>query len=238
MSQEQQDEKITRAMVVFAHPDDAEFGCGGTVANWVSEGIEVVYVVATDGSKGSPDPAMSPERLIALRRQEQRKAADVLGVKDIVFLGYPDGYLEHTLALRKDIARTIRQFRPQRLITMTPYRSFSINSYLNHPDHLAVGDAALAAVYPTARDRLTFPELLAEGLEPYAVREVYVTGTDTPDTWIDITQTLDRKIEALLQHSSQIRSPEMLDWVRTRASETAQGHDMQYAESFKKFTLG
>ena len=237
MSQELH-EKVDRAMVVFAHPDDAEFSCGGTVARWVTEGIEFVYVVATDGSKGSADPAMSPEQLIALRRQEQRGAADVLGVKDIVFLGYPDGYLEHTLALRKDIARAIRQFRPERLITMTPYRSFSINSYLNHPDHLAVGDAALAAVYPTARDRLTFPELLAEGLEPYAVREVYVTGTDTPDTWIDITQTLDRKIEALLQHSSQIRSPEMLDRVRTRAMEAAQGHDMQYAESFKKFTLG
>jgi LmbE family N-acetylglucosaminyl deacetylase len=237
MSQEQQSEKITRAMAVFAHPDDAEFGCGGTVAKWVSEGIEVVYVVATDGSKGSADPAMSPEQLIAMRRQEQRKAADVLGVKDIVFLGYPDGYLEHTLALRKDIARAIRQFRPQRLIAMTPYRSFSINSYLNHPDHLAVGDATLAAVYPTARDRLTFPELLAEGLEPYAVHEVYVTGTDTPDTWVDITETLDKKIEALLQHTSQIRLPEVLDRIRTRATETAQGHDMQYAESFKKFTL-
>jgi LmbE family N-acetylglucosaminyl deacetylase len=237
MSQEQQSEKITRAMAVFAHPDDAEFGCGGTIAKWVSEGIEVVYVVATDGSKGSADPTMTPEQLITMRRQEQRKAADVLGVKDIVFLGYPDGYLEHTLALRKDIARAIRQFRPERLIAMTPYRSFSINSYINHPDHLAVGDATLAAVYPTARDRLTFPELLAEGLEPYAVREVYVTGTDSPDTWVDITQTIDKKIEALRQHTSQIQSPEMPDWVRTRAKESAQGHDMEYAESFKKFTL-
>jgi LmbE family N-acetylglucosaminyl deacetylase len=237
MSQEQQSEKITRAMAVFAHPDDAEFGCGGTIAKWVSEGIEIVYVVATDGSKGSADPAMTSEQLITMRRQEQRKAADVLGVKDIVFLGYPDGYLEHTLALRKDIARAIRQFRPERLIAMTPYRSFSINSYINHPDHLAVGDATLAAVYPTARDRLTFPELLAEGLEPYAVREVYVTGTDSPDTWVDITQTIDKKIEALYQHTSQIHSPEMPDWVRTRAKEAAQGHDMEYAESFKKFTL-
>jgi len=238
MSQQQQSEKVTRAMVVFAHPDDAEFGCGGTVATWVLEGIEVVYVVATDGSKGSADPAMSPERLIALRRQEQRQAADVLGVKEVVFLDYPDGYLEHTLALRKDIARAIRQFRPERLVTMTPYRSFSINTSVNHPDHLAVGDATLAAVYPTARDRLTFPELLADRLEPFAVREVYVMGTDAPDTWIDITQTLDKKIEALLEHTSQIRSPEALDRVRTRARETGQGHDMPYAECFKKFTLG
>ncbi len=238
MSQEQQSEKVTRAMVVFAHPDDAEFGCGGTVARWVSEGVEIVYVVATDGSKGSADPAMSPERLIAMRRQEQRKAADVLGVKDVVFLDYPDGYLEHTLALRKDITRAIRRFRPERLITMAPYRAFSVSSYVNHPDHLAVGDSALAAVYPTARDRLTFPELIAEGLEPHVVREVYVMGTDSPDTWVDIEQTLAKKIEALVQHSSQIRSQETFDRVRNRARETAQGHDMQYAECFKKFTLG
>jgi len=141
MSQEQQSENAKRAMVVFAHPDDAEFGCGGTVARWVTEGIEFIYVVATDGSKGSADPTMSPEQLIALRRQEQRSAADVLGVKDIVFLGYPDGYLEHTLSLRKDIARAIRQFRPERLLTMTPYRAFTVNSSVNHPDHLAAGDA-------------------------------------------------------------------------------------------------
>jgi LmbE family N-acetylglucosaminyl deacetylase len=237
MSQPQQGEQVRRAMVVFAHPDDAEFSCGGTVAKWVAEGFELVYVVTTDGSKGSADANMSPEQLIVLRRQEQRSAADALGVKDVVFMNYPDGYLEHTLALRRDITRAIRQFRPERLITMTPYRSFTITSSVNHPDHLAVGDAALAAVYPTARDRLTFPELLAEGLEPHAVREVYVVGTDAPDTWIDITETLDKKIEALLRHTSQIRSPETLERVRTRAKETAQGQEMQYAECFKKFIL-
>ena len=238
MSQQEQSEKVTRAMAVFAHPDDAEFGCGGTIAKWVAEGIEFVYVVATDGSKGSADPEMNADRLITMRRQEQRNAANVLGVKEIVFLENSDGYLEHTLALRKEIARAIRQYRPQRLITMTPYRSFSINSSVNHPDHLAVGDATLAAVYPTARDRLTFPELLADGLEPYAVREVYVMGSDAPDTWIDISETLDRKIEALHQHASQIRSPETFERVRTRAREAAKGHDMEYAECFKKFILG
>jgi LmbE family N-acetylglucosaminyl deacetylase len=232
------EETVKRAMVVFAHPDDAEFGCGGTVASWTAEGYEMAYVVATDGSKGSADPAMEPGRLIATRQEEQRRAADVLGVCEVAFLNYPDGYLEHTLALRKDIARAIRRFRPERLITMTPYRSFAVSGSVNHPDHLAVGDAALAAVYPTARDRLTFPELLAEGLEPHNVREVYVMGTESPDTWIDITPTMEKKIEALLQHSSQLRSPQALDRVRARATETAQGHDMQYAECFKKFTLG
>jgi LmbE family N-acetylglucosaminyl deacetylase len=237
MSQEKQSDRATRTMVVFAHPDDAEFSCGGTVARWANEGVEFVYVVATDGSKGSSDPDMSSERLIALRREEQRNAAAVLGVKDVVFLDYADGYLEHTLALRKDIARAIRKYRPERLITMAPYRSFSIGTSVNHPDHLAVGDAALAAVYPTARDRLTFPELVAEGFEPHIVREVYVMGSDAPDTWIDIEQTLDKKIEALLKHGSQFRSPESLERVRSRAMETAKGQDMRFAECFKRFIL-
>lgn len=227
-----------RGMVVVAHPDDAEFGCGGTVAAWADEGLEIVYIVATDGSKGSADLEMSSETLIRIRQQEQRDAADVLGVKEVVFLGYPDGYLEHTLDLRKDIARAIRQYRPDRLITMTPYRSFAINAYVNHPDHLAVGDAALAAVYPTARDRLTFPDLAAAGLEPHKVREVYVMGTDQPDCWINIDATIDRKIASLHKHPSQIADMTgMEERVRARAAEVAQGRDMEYAECFKVFYL-
>ncbi len=227
-----------RGMVVVAHPDDAEFGCGGTIAAWIDEGIEMVLVVATDGSKGSADQEMSSDRLISVRRQEQQDAAAVLGMAEVVFLGYPDGYLEHTLDLRKDIARVIRQYRPDRLITMTPYRSFAINAYLNHPDHLAVGDATLAAVYPTARDRLTFPDLAAEGLEPHKVREVYVSGTDQPDCCVNIDTTIERKIAALRQHVSQI--PDMVgmdERVRMRAADVAQGHEMQYAECFKVFYL-
>ena len=228
----------TRGMVVFAHPDDAEFGCGGTVAAWAAEGLELTYVVATDGSKGSADLDMSSDKLIAIRRQEQQAAAEVLGVKNVVFLGYPDGYLEHTLDLRKDIARAIREYRPDRLIAMTPYRIFTINGYINHPDHLAVGDATLAAVYPTARDRLTFPDLAAEGLEPHKVLDVYVMGTDTPDTWIDISATLDRKIEALRRHVSQIGDMDgMEERVRQRAADVAKGHDLQLAECFKRFQL-
>jgi LmbE family N-acetylglucosaminyl deacetylase len=227
-----------RGIVVVAHPDDAEFGCAGTVAQWVAEGLEMVYVIATDGSKGSADPDMSPDRLIAIRQQEQRDAAELLGVKECVFLGYPDGYLEHTLDLRKDIARAIRQHRPDRLITMTPYRSFSINAYINHPDHLAVGDATLAAVYPTARDRLTFPDLAAEGLEPHKVREVYVMGAETPDCWIDIGATIDRKIAALRKHPSQIGDMAATEErVRQRARDIAADKGMEYAECFKVFYL-
>lgn len=227
-----------RAMAVFAHPDDAEFGCGGTIAAWAAEGLEIVYVIATDGSKGSSDPHMSSDQLIRIRREEQEAAASVLGVKECVFLGYPDGYLEHTLDLRKDIARAIRQYRPDRLIAMTPYRSFAINAYINHPDHLAVGDATLAAVYPTARDRLTFPDLAAEGLEPHKVRELYVTGTDSPDCWIDISATIDKKIASLHEHRSQIADMQaMEERVRSRAADVANGRDMQYAECFKLFFL-
>ncbi|HSH80849.1 MAG TPA: PIG-L family deacetylase [Herpetosiphonaceae bacterium] len=238
MSEIVQQVEAQRGMVVVAHPDDAEFSSGGTIAAWVDVGIEVVLVIATDGSKGSADVEMSSDHLIRTRREEQQAAAAVLGVHEVVFLGYPDGYLEHTLDLRKDIARVIRQYRPDRLITMAPYRSFTVNSYINHPDHLAVGDATLAAVYPTARDRLTFPDLAAAGLEPHKVREVYVTGAEQPDCWINIEATVARKIEALRKHVSQIADMDaMEERVRARAAEVAQGHEIPYAECFKVFYL-
>ncbi|ACZ41754.1 LmbE family protein [Thermobaculum terrenum ATCC BAA-798] len=229
--------KVERGLVVVAHPDDAEFMAAGTIAKWVAEGIKMYLVVVTDGSKGSNDPNMSAEELIKIRRQEQLEAAEVLGISEVEFLGYPDAYVQHTIELRRDITRAIRKYRPDRLITMTPYRSFGINSYLNHPDHLAVGDATLAAVYPSARDRLTFPELAAEGLEPYKVREVYITGTETPDCWIDITDTINKKIESLKKHRSQVSDRDLEKHVKERAAQTAEGHDMQYAEAFKVFYL-
>jgi LmbE family N-acetylglucosaminyl deacetylase len=237
MSHEEQQPEIKRGMVVFAHPDDAEFGCAGTVAKWVAEGIEMYYVVTTDGSKGSSDPEVSYEQLIQTRREEQLAAARELGVKEVEFLNHPDGYLQHTLELRRDIARAIRKYKPDRLISMTSERSFTISGYINHPDHLATGDATLAAVYPTARDRMTFPELITEGYEPHKVREVYVTGTESPDCWIDITDTIDKKIAALYKHASQVSDPEAQKWVRERAAQVAEGKDMQYAECFKVFYL-
>lgn len=238
LSQEEEKPQIKRGMVVVAHPDDAEFGCAGSVAKWVSEGIEMYFVLVTDGSKGSDDPAMSPEELVRIRREEQLAAARELGVTDVEFLGYPDAYVQHTLDLRRDITRAIRKHKPDRLVSMSPYRSLNIGGYINHPDHLATGDATLAAVYPTARDRFTFPELLQEGYEPHKVREVYVTGTDNPDCWVDITNTMGKKVEALRKHSSQVGDGEFEKWVRERASQVAEGHDMRYAECFKVFTLG
>jgi len=164
-----------RAMVVVAHPDDAEYGCSGSVAKWCRLGWDVVYVLCTDGSKGSEDREISAGQLIEIRAREQREAGKTLGLKDVVFLGYPDGYLEPTLELRKDISREIRRWKPDVLITTNPTRDLSSSTYIGHPDHFAAGEAALSAVFPSARDHLTFPELLAdEGLETHKVREVWV----------------------------------------------------------------
>ena len=171
----QQEQGCRKGMVVFAHADDAEWGCSGTVAKWCAEGWDVVYVVCTDGSKGSADPSMTSITLSQIREQEQRNAGNVLGLQDVVFLNYEDSMLEPSLELRRDITRQIRRYKPDVLICGTPMRRLSYNGYLGHPDHIAAGEAALSAVFPSARDRLTFPELLDEGLEPHNVSEVINT---------------------------------------------------------------
>ncbi|MGQ9709060.1 MAG: PIG-L deacetylase family protein [Anaerolineae bacterium] len=226
-----------RVLVILAHPDDPEFFCGGTVARWVQEGREVIYVLATHGERGSDDPAMSPERLARIREQEQRAAARVLGVQEVVFLDYPDGSLLPTLELRRDLTRQIRRWKPHIVITCDPtvrYRS----GYLNHPDHRAIGDAALDAVYPDARNPLQFPELLAEGLEPHRVREAYIAGAADPDTEVDITDTLALKLEALRQHRSQIADPDGLE-VRLREWHWKEEPDgtVRYVERFRQVVL-
>ena len=165
MADEEAQEPFNRGMVIMAHPDDAEWSCSATVAKWCAEGWEVVYILCTDGSKGSSDPEMTSEMLIKVREQEQRDAGKILGLKDIVFLGYPDAYLEPTLALRKDIAREIRRHKPDIVITGSPARDTESGYYLSHPDHFAAAEAALSAVFPTARDRLTFPEFLEASSE-------------------------------------------------------------------------
>ena len=193
-------EPYCRGMVVVAHADDAEWGCSGTVARWCAEGWEVVYVLCTDGSKGSDNPDMTGDELVKIRREEQGDAAKVLGLCDVVFLGYEDAALQPTLELRRDIAREIRRYRPDVLICMAPTRDLTDNGYLGHPDHLASGEAALSAVYPTARDRLTFPELLQEGLEPHKVREVWIMESETP-TRLSTSPTRTRPLQA---HQTQV----------------------------------
>jgi LmbE family N-acetylglucosaminyl deacetylase len=231
-------EEIQRVAVIFAHPDDAEFGSAGTSAKLVAEGKQVFYVVVTDGSKGSSDPDISTQELVATRQKEQCDAADVIGVSDVAFLGFEDGMLEPTIPVKRAVVAAIRRFKPDVVICPSPERNLEQNVRVQHPDHLAVGEAALAAVYPLARDRMTFPDLLGEGLEPHAVAEVWVTGTTSPDFFVDITEHLDTKIRALKAHVSQVGTREVETWMPERARQLASGRDMEYAEAFKRIQIG
>ena len=231
------DTQTKRGMVVVAHADDAEWGCSGTVAKLCAEGWDMVYVLCTDGSKGIDDPEITGEELIRIRMQEQTNAGKVLGLHDVVFLGHEDAMLEPSLVLRRDIARAIRRYRPDLIICQNPVRTLVGRGYVGHPDHFAAGEATLAAVYPTARDRLTFPELLAEGLEPHKVRELWVMDRENADQYVDVTDHIETAVEALRAHASQV-SPEDADkylkgWRREIGAEVG----FQYAEAFKRFLL-
>ena len=226
-----------RGMVVVAHADDAEWGCSGTVAKWCAEEWEVVYVLCTDGSKGSDDPEITSEELVKIRQQEQLNAGKVLGLHNVVFLGYEDSLLQPTLDLRRDIAREIRRYRPDVLICMGPTRRFTGNGYIGHPDHFASGEAALSAVFPTARDRLTFPELLQEGLEPHKVREVWIMEHDNADQYVDVTDYMETSIAALQQHKSQVTAEEADKYMRQWRSRVGEKVGFKYAEGFKRFKL-
>ena len=233
----EKDTQTKRGMVVVAHADDAEWGCSGTVAKLCAEGWDMVYVLCTDGSKGIDDPEITGEELIRIRMQEQTNAGKVLGLHDVVFLGHEDAMLEPNLALRRDIARAIRRYRPNLIICQNPVRTLTGRGYVGHPDHFAAGEATLAAVYPTARDRLTFPELLAEGLEPHKVRELWVMDRENADQYVDVTEHIETAVEALQAHASQV-SPEDADkYLKGWRSEIGAEVGFQYAEAFKRFLL-
>jgi LmbE family N-acetylglucosaminyl deacetylase len=223
-------------MVVVAHPDDAEFMTAGTVARWTRAGADATYVVVTRGDKGSEDPTMTPSGLARIREAEQRAAGAILGVRDFEFMGYPDGYLEHTLDLRRDIARLIRRYRPEVVICFDPTNRFFSDSYVNHPDHRASGDATIDAVFPTARDRLTFPELLADGLEPHKVSQLWLGAAAQPNTWVDIGETLELKRRALLAHPSQL-GPDVAEFALEMAKGSAQGQDFEFGEAFRRIVF-
>ncbi len=191
-----------RILVITAHPDDVDFGAGGSVAAWTSAGSEVSYCIVTDGDAGGFDEAVPREQIPGIRRAEQTAAAAALGVSDLVFLGYPDGRLEVTMDLRRDLARVIRQVRPDRVVCQSPQRNYE-RIFASHPDHMAAGEAALCAVYPDARNPWAFPELMAEGLGRHVVSEVWMMGGPDPDVWVDVTATFDKKLTALRAHVSQ-----------------------------------
>ena len=226
-----------RGMVVVAHADDAEWGCSGTVAKWCDQGWEVVYVLCTDGSKGTDDPELTSPELVAMREKEQIAAGKILGLKEVVFLGYEDAMLEPTLDVRRDITRQIRKHRPDVLICMGPTRSLTGNGYVGHPDHIASGEAALSAVFPAARDRLTFPELLDEGLEPHKVKEAWIMDREHSDMFVDVTDYIDVSIAALKAHASQVTPESAEEHMRAWRSRNGERAGMKYAESFKRFVL-
>ena len=215
-----------RAMVIFAHPDDAEFSCAGTVARLVESGFRVQYVAATRGDKGSADPKAVPEELAAMREAEQREAARVLGVAEVTFLGHKDGEVEVSLAFRRELSLVIRQGRPDIVFTFDPWQRYQI-----HPDHRAVGQTTLDAV-AAARDHMYFPEQLVEGLSAQRVHNVYFFGTDQPNYYVDISSTLDKKIAALKAHRSQMGDRPIEDFVRARAAIVGQEVGLPAAEVF------
>ena len=222
------------AMVVTPHPDDAEFGAAGTVALWTRQGREVVYVVCTNGDKGSSDPDMTSERLAHIRQREQREAATVLGVREVVFLGHPDGGLEDTPAFRGELVRLIREYRPDTVMTTDPYRR-----YLWHRDHRITGIVTLDAVFPYARDHLSYPEHKADGLGPHSVEEVLLWGSEEPDAFIDVSETFDLKMAALRCHSSQVdRYWDAVEQrVRERAEKMGEDNGMPLAEAFRRVAM-
>lgn len=227
--------RFESALVIFAHPDDAEFMCGGTVAAWAREGTEVHYCILTDGSAGSNDPAMTREALVPIREAEQRAAAEVLGVRGLWFLGVRDGELEVTLDTRRAVARVVRTVRPDVIVAPDPSRLWSARRYINHWDHKQAGTLALCTVMPDAPSRPMFTELLDEGLEPFEVPHLWLASEEA-DTFVDISATLDTKVEALRRHASQ-GAGDSEEWVRERARETGEAGGLEYAEGFKAFAL-
>ncbi len=227
---------IARILVVTAHPDDVDFGAAGSVATWTAQGIEVAYCIVTDGDAGGYDTGIPRAEMAALRHDEQAAAAKTVGVTDLTWLGYPDGALVASLELRRDITRVIRRFKPDRVVSQSPDRNYQ-RIYASHPDHLAAGEATLCAVYPDARNGYAHTELLDEGYEPHTVREVWMMSGGEANRHVDITDTIDRKIEALLCHRTQMPKPEAIpEMIRNWAGMNAQAAGLptgRFAEAFQ-----
>jgi LmbE family N-acetylglucosaminyl deacetylase len=229
--------EFSKALIVGSHPDDAEFTAGGTIAKWTAEGREVVLVIVTNGSAGSNDPAVERDWLIETRRKEQEAAAEVLGISEVVWLGYEDGYVEDSHELRRDLIREMRRFKAEVVIGPDPSTFYFEQRYVNHPDHRHTGEAFLAAVNPGASTTPLYrPELHDKGFEPYDIKACLLSVTTKPDYFVDVTAFMDRKIAALVAHHTQVghwtnvgkRVREM-----SRFMATAAAAEYEYAEAFK-----
>ncbi len=229
-------QRIQRVMVITAHPDDSEFGAGGTVAKLAREGKTVTYCILTNGNKGSGDRSMTPERLARIREEEQRAAARVLGVETVDFLGFPDGELDDIRESRMAVAAAIRRHRPDLVICQKPDRTK--NLYASHRDHRVAGGIALDCVYPLARDHMAFPELIAQGLEPHKVKEVHIMSWDSPEVVVDISDTIDLKIKALACHASQMQDMAAVEArVRERSAYLGKAKGYAFAETFDRIVI-
>ncbi len=228
------------AMSIHAHPDDQDFTVAGTLAKWARAGCKVVSVIITSGDAGSNDPSKDasykPE-LARLREDEQCTANKVLGIEETVFLHYPDGELVASIQLRKDLTRQIRRFKPEVVVAGDPGSWYYGSEYINHPDHRAAAEAATYAVFPSAGTRMIFADLLDEGLPPHNVKRLYIHGNDKPDTWVDISDTLDIKIEALKKHVSQVDTHDVDDWMHQWAEEEGKEKGLKYAEAYRVMIL-
>src|SRR6266566_1188340 len=233
--------KFARVMMVSAHPDDPDFGAGGAIARLADSGADVTYVIVTDGRQGGEDPTQKDSELIAIRAREQRAAARVLGVKRVEFLGYKDGHLAPDLKLRRDIVRMIRKYKPELVITHIPGRVLDAPMGGSHPDHLAVGEATFAAVYPDSRNPRAFRSLLKEGFPAHVVKELWVPYWTSGDFFVDISSTLDSKMESLKKHKSQVAKPgrewDFEKFMRKRHREVGKKAGYTYAESFKRIKV-
>jgi LmbE family N-acetylglucosaminyl deacetylase len=228
------------AMSIVAHPDDQDFTVAGTLAKWVKAGCKVISVLITSGDSGSNDVTKDADHkpvLAKLREAEQQAANAVLGIAETVFLRYPDGELVATLALRKDLTRLIRLYKPDVVVTGDPSSWFYGNEYINHPDHRAAAEAATYAVFPSAGTRLIFPDLLEAGYEPHNVKRLYIQGSEKSDTWVDISETIDIKIEALKKHVSQVDTHEVDKWMRDWAKEVGGEKGLDFAEAYRVMIL-
>ncbi|UCG54910.1 MAG: PIG-L family deacetylase [Dehalococcoidia bacterium] len=227
--------KTANVMVVTPHPDDAEYGVAGSVAQWVKKGRSVIYIVCTNGDKGTSDRKIKPEELVKTREQEQRNAARVLGVKEVIFLDYHDQYLEDTPHFRKQLVRLIRTYKPETVVTVDPYLRY----FWWHRDHRACGQVVMDAIFPYGRDHLAYADLLEQGLEPHKVRELLLFNTGDPNYRIDISDTFSQKVEALRCHKSQVASfaAELEVRLRDWARQMAQEEEFELAEAFHRIDI-
>jgi LmbE family N-acetylglucosaminyl deacetylase len=229
-----------RALAITAHPDDMEFGFAATFAKWADQGADLTLCIVTDGSTGTQDRDLMGEPLAKLRLEEQSRSIDILGINELVWLGYPDGYVEYDLNFRKEIARVFRTYRPHRFVVMDPTPTIG-DRFINHPDHRATGQASLDVSMTAGTTPGHFPELLEEGLEPWrGLREVWIAGPAGGPVAVDVSATIDRKIEALLCHQSQVgtNADMIAGWVKDRSAEAGKPHGYDFAETFQMIGQG